>query len=204
MQDDLGLTLTKRLDRNQRKLTDARLEAICGEASRRICAPYKSPHLEEEAFEDALVAAHLCRAEGMDEALLVFRVNRSVITTLQGLCGRSRTAPGEYKVNYKLPVLFTDSLTVTDGAGQERDNPQLPRQRCQYEQADDRIFAAYLLSTLNTRWRDILTMRYWDDMTDAEIGRKYGVDRTSIGRTIQRVLRRLRALPEVQEAMNLI
>ena len=182
-------------------LTDARLEAICMGAARRVCASYHSPLLTEEVFEETLVTAHLCRAEGIGEPLLCLKVKHRAVDALRSIIGCYRP-PGEseYRAGYKLACILTDGLTATDAGGSQYDNPKLPRQECQYEQVDRREFAASLLAKLDERRRGIVMARYYDGLSDVEIGRRYGVGGGVIAKTVAYSLRTLRALPEMQDA----
>ncbi|MCA1701306.1 MAG: sigma-70 family RNA polymerase sigma factor, partial [Actinobacteria bacterium] len=59
--------------------------------------------------------------------------------------------------------------------------------------AEDRATLQRLMSGLTARERDVLRMRFEDDMTQAEIGAIIGVSQMQISRIIRMALQRLRA-----------
>ena len=59
--------------------------------------------------------------------------------------------------------------------------------------AEDRATLARLLSELSPRDREILRLRFEEDLTQAEIGERIGVSQMQISRIIRRSLARLRA-----------
>ena len=59
--------------------------------------------------------------------------------------------------------------------------------------AEDRATIAQLTRTLSARERDVLRMRFEQDLTQAEIGQHIGVSQMQVSRIIRQALERLRA-----------
>ena len=62
-----------------------------------------------------------------------------------------------------------------------------------FERAEDRATLANLLTTITPRERDVLRMRFEEDMTQAEIGAVIGVSQMQVSRVIRQALGRLRS-----------
>jgi RNA polymerase sigma-B factor len=62
-----------------------------------------------------------------------------------------------------------------------------------FARAEDRATLAHLLATVTARERDVLRMRFEEDMTQAEIGAVIGVSQMQVSRVIRQALSRLRA-----------
>jgi RNA polymerase sigma-B factor len=62
-----------------------------------------------------------------------------------------------------------------------------------FERAEDRATLEHLLTTVTSRERDVLRMRFEEDMTQAEIGAVIGVSQMQVSRVIRQALSRLRA-----------
>ncbi len=65
-----------------------------------------------------------------------------------------------------------------------------------FDRAEDRATLARLLDELSERERDVLRMRFVEDMTQAEIGAVIGVSQMQVSRIIRRALERLREIAE--------
>jgi RNA polymerase sigma-B factor len=62
-----------------------------------------------------------------------------------------------------------------------------------FDRAEERATLARLLSTVSPREREVLRMRFEEDMTQAEIGAVIGVSQMQVSRVIRQALTRLRA-----------
>ena len=67
-----------------------------------------------------------------------------------------------------------------------------------FERAEDRATLDRLMRIVTDREREILHMRFEQDMTQAEIGEVIGVSQMQVSRVIRRALERLRSLAEGQ------
>ena len=67
-----------------------------------------------------------------------------------------------------------------------------------FERAEDRATLDRLIRIVTEREREILRMRFEQDMTQAEIGEVIGVSQMQVSRVIRRALERLRSLAEGQ------
>ncbi|HUR84509.1 MAG TPA: SigB/SigF/SigG family RNA polymerase sigma factor [Solirubrobacteraceae bacterium] len=65
-----------------------------------------------------------------------------------------------------------------------------------FERAEARATIEWLLATVTERERDVLRMRFEEDMTQAEIGAVIGVSQMQVSRIIRQALSRLRILAE--------
>ena len=68
--------------------------------------------------------------------------------------------------------------------------------------AEDRATLSRLLGTISEREREVLRLRFEEDLTQAEIGERIGVSQMQVSRIIRQSLRRLRAAarqPEEEE-----
>ncbi len=77
-----------------------------------------------------------------------------------------------------------DVATLADSVGVDEDG---------FDRAEERATLAHLLSTVTPRERDVLRMRFEEDMTQAEIGAVIGVSQMQVSRVIRQALSRLRA-----------
>ena len=84
-------------------------------------------------------------------------------------------------------VLSLDGLSE-DGAGHDPGDESIG-----FAQVDDALFIARLLAHLPERDRQILTLRFQQGMTQAQIAEILGLSQMSISRTLARVLARLRS-----------
>lgn len=82
-----------------------------------------------------------------------------------------------------------------DGAGHDPGDESIG-----FAQVDDELFVARLLAHLPERDRQILTLRFQQGMTQAQIAQILGLSQMSISRTLARVLARLRSTLATVEA----
>jgi RNA polymerase sigma-B factor len=67
-----------------------------------------------------------------------------------------------------------------------------------FDRAEERATLARLLATVTPRERDVLRMRFEEDMTQAEIGAVIGVSQMQVSRVIRQALVRLRAAADAE------
>lgn len=77
-----------------------------------------------------------------------------------------------------------ESVTLADSVGIDEQG---------FDRAEERATLAKLLATVTSRERDVLRMRFEEDMTQAEIGAVIGVSQMQVSRVIRQALTRLRA-----------
>ncbi|HEY1540560.1 MAG TPA: SigB/SigF/SigG family RNA polymerase sigma factor [Solirubrobacteraceae bacterium] len=77
-----------------------------------------------------------------------------------------------------------EAATLADSVGIDEDG---------FERAEERATLENLLTTVTARERDVLRMRFEQDMTQAEIGAVIGVSQMQVSRVIRQALVRLRA-----------
>jgi RNA polymerase sigma-B factor len=77
-----------------------------------------------------------------------------------------------------------EAATLADSFGVAEDG---------FDRAEDRATLEHLLTTVTSRERDVLRMRFAEDMTQAEIGAVIGVSQMQVSRVIRQALSRLRA-----------
>jgi RNA polymerase sigma-B factor len=68
-----------------------------------------------------------------------------------------------------------------------------------FDRAEERATLEHLLTTITPRERDVLRMRFEEDMTQAEIGAVIGVSQMQVSRVIRQALSRLRAAAGADE-----
>ena len=61
-----------------------------------------------------------------------------------------------------------------------------------YDRVEDRAVLEHALDGVGQRDRQVLFMRFYEQQTQTEIGRRLGVSGTEVGRRLERILRRLR------------
>jgi RNA polymerase sigma-B factor len=81
--------------------------------------------------------------------------------------------------------------TLADSVGVDEDG---------FDRAEERATLEHLLTTITSRERDVLRMRFEKDMTQAEIGAVIGVSQMQVSRVIRQALSRLRAAAGADEA----
>ena len=80
-----------------------------------------------------------------------------------------------------------DRATLADSVGMEETG---------FDRAEERATLAALLRTVTAREREVLRLRFDDDMTQAEIGVEVGLSQMQVSRTIRQALERLRLTAE--------
>ena len=73
-----------------------------------------------------------------------------------------------------------------------------------FDRADERVLAEQLSRGLSPRDREILRLRFEEDLTQAEIGLVLGVSQMQVSRLIRSALERLRAVAAHDELMALV
>ncbi len=104
-------------------------------------------------------------------------------------------AGGAYRaVSFEAPRGSTggeeDVATLADSIGIDEDG---------FQRAEERATLARLLSTVTPRERDVLRMRFEEDMTQAEIGAVIGVSQMQVSRVIRQALARLRTAADLPD-----
>jgi RNA polymerase sigma-B factor len=80
-----------------------------------------------------------------------------------------------------------DAPTLADGIGVGEDG---------FDRAEDRATLDALLGLLSPRERDVLRLRFEEDMTQAEVGAVVGVSQMQVSRIIRRAIGRLRTVAD--------
>ena len=73
-----------------------------------------------------------------------------------------------------------------------------------YDRAEERVLAQQLGRGLSPRDREILRLRFDEDLTQSEIGALLGVSQMQVSRLIRSALERLRAVAAHDELMALV
>lgn len=83
--------------------------------------------------------------------------------------------------------------TIYQGEGTEISlQDKLPEQENQQEHVLDRIFLEEILDTLDVKQRQLIFMRYFQDMTQTEIAKELGVSQVQVSRMEKKILEKLR------------
>jgi RNA polymerase sigma-B factor len=82
------------------------------------------------------------------------------------------------------------ALTLGDTLGDEDHS---------FDVAEDRATLDRLLATISPREREVLRLRFEDDLTQAEVGERIGVSQMQVSRLIRQAIARLRAAARVEE-----
>ncbi|MBA3748933.1 MAG: SigB/SigF/SigG family RNA polymerase sigma factor [Solirubrobacterales bacterium] len=85
-----------------------------------------------------------------------------------------------------------DAPTLEDSLGSDDDG---------FEHAESRALLDRLCVGLPARSRDVLRMRFEEDLTQAEIGQRLGVSQMQVSRIIRQTLAQLREVAELQESL---
>ena len=85
-----------------------------------------------------------------------------------------------------------DVATLGDSVGIDEDG---------FDRAEERATLARLMSTVTPREREVLRMRFEQDMTQAEIGAVIGVSQMQVSRVIRQAIARLRAAADAPPAL---
>ncbi|MDP2712626.1 MAG: SigB/SigF/SigG family RNA polymerase sigma factor [Solirubrobacteraceae bacterium] len=131
----------------------------------------------------AELAEHLSRQPSVAEvAAAVGAQHEDVLEAMQ--------AGGAYRaVSFEAPRAGGehDAATLGDAIGVHEDG---------FDRAEERAVLDQLMSTISAREREVLRMRFQEDMTQAEIGAAVGVSQMQISRIIRQALARLLASAE--------
>ncbi len=103
-------------------------------------------------------------------------------------------AGGAYRaVSFEAPVgtAESDAATLADSVGVTERG---------FDRAEDRATLDALLDAVSERERDVLRMRFEQDMTQAEIGEVIGVSQMQVSRIIRQAVSRLREAADAQPA----
>ena len=73
-----------------------------------------------------------------------------------------------------------------------------------FDRAEDRATLSTLLGTVSAREREVLRMRFEEDMTQAEIGAAIGISQMQVSRILRQTLATLRAVAAHDEVMALV
>ena len=84
-----------------------------------------------------------------------------------------------------------DAMTLGDSVGIDEHG---------FDRAEERATLAQLMATVTPRERDVLRMRFEQDMTQAEIGAVIGVSQMQVSRVIRQAIARLRAAADAEPA----
>ncbi len=85
-----------------------------------------------------------------------------------------------------------DIATLGDSVGIDEDG---------FDRAEQRATLAQLMATVTPREREVLRMRFEQDMTQAEIGAVIGVSQMQVSRVIRQAIARLRAAADAKPAL---
>ena len=102
-------------------------------------------------------------------------------------------AGGAYRaVSFEAPAGASgeDAATLADSVGVSEDG---------FDRAEERATLDALLQAVSDRDREVLRMRFEEDMTQAEIGAAIGVSQMQISRIIRQALQRLREAADERE-----
>ena len=136
------------------------------------------------------LAEHLRRQPSVKEIAAAIGANEEdVLEALQ--------AGGAYRaVSFEAPSGGSgeDAATLADSVG-VRENG--------FDRAEERATLDALLGAVGERERDVLRMRFDEDMTQAEIGAAIGVSQMQISRIIRQALQRLREAAQSDEQLAL-
>jgi RNA polymerase sigma-B factor len=86
----------------------------------------------------------------------------------------------------------TASLDAPDRSGEEREHPSLGEHDANLEQLTDSLLVRDLLAGLPERERTILELRFFDRLTQSEIGERVGISQMHVSRLLRRTLLELR------------
>ena len=86
-----------------------------------------------------------------------------------------------------------DAPRGSDDDGSDTLGDQMGRDERGFGLAEDRATLGRLLGTVTAREREVLRLRFEEDLTQAEIGERIGVSQMQVSRIIRQSLSRLRA-----------
>ena len=132
------------------------------------------------------LAAQLDRTPTVRELAAAIDASDEEVLALQARIGRDalslQTTPGGAG---ERPAL-QDILGAPDGG---------------YTHAEMRVFLTELMTGLPQRTREILRLRFEEDLTQREIGERFGVSQMQISRVIRQAISRLREIADQHEQM---
>jgi RNA polymerase sigma-B factor len=133
------------------------------------------------------LSKELDRAPTVDElAVAIDSTDEQVLEALQARCGRSA-------VSLQAPVRGEeDQPTLQDTLGVSDDG---------YARAEDCVLLDGLLAGVSPRAREILRLRFEQDLTQAEIGALVGVSQMQISRLLRQAIEQLRHIADQHELM---
>jgi RNA polymerase sigma-B factor len=137
--------------------------------------------LQEQALRAERAARRLERARG--RAPTVTEIAAEVGIGVEALLEAMEARTAYRALSLDAPARDDDGTTGTMSSQIGRADPELAR-------AEQRAFLAPLLARLTTRDREILRLRFAEDLTQSEIGRRLGVSQMHVSRLIHRALAR--------------
>ena len=97
-------------------------------------------------------------------------------------------------------------LSLDAPAGGDEDQPTLAERLgtrdAEFDRAESRVMVDGLLEMVSPRAREIVRLRYYEDMTQAEIGERLGVSQMQISRILRQTLTQLRDVAQQQEQIS--
>ena len=97
-------------------------------------------------------------------------------------------------------------LSLDAPSGSEDDQPtladRLGTKDAEFERAESRVLVDGLLEMVSPRAREIVRLRYYEDMTQAEIGARLGVSQMQISRILRQTLHQLRHVAQQQQQIG--
>jgi len=97
-------------------------------------------------------------------------------------------------------------LSLDAPSGGDEDQPALGERLgsndAEYELAESRVMVDGLLEMVSPRAREVIRLRYHEDLTQAEIGERLGVSQMQISRILRKTLQQLRDVAEQQEQIT--
>lgn len=134
------------------------------------------------------LTAQLDRAPTVNElALATGSSNEQILEALQARGGRDALSLQAPTGRHGEPTMLGDMLGASDDG---------------YAQAEARVMLDELMTGLPRRTRAILRLRFEEDLTQAEIGARFGVSQMQISRIIRQAVGQLRETAERHEQMR--
>jgi RNA polymerase sigma-B factor len=93
-----------------------------------------------------------------------------------------------------------DAPRASEDAGSDTLGDQMGREEHGFGLAEDRATLHRLLASVTAREREVLRLRFEEDLTQAEIGERIGVSQMQVSRIIRQSIGRLRAAAHEPEA----
>ena len=124
---------------------------------------------------------------------------------MSGLLGRPRWIDALPTVDALQAFSSRDTLSLQSTPGGAGEQPALQdilsSAEDGYAQAETRVFLAELMTGLPRRTREMLRLRFEEDLTQQEIGDLFGLSQMQISRIIRQALSRLREIAGQHEQM---